>query len=95
MEKLIDISGPKISADLIDEFIEVVTPIENNHYRWKMNFGKKKCHADRTNLMNIQGQPIISFTIDFETAKKYRYDNHLPTQFRQRDWTDLQVDVYL
>lgn len=95
LEKLIDIDGPKISDELVDEFIEVVTPVENNHYRWKMNFGKKKSHADRADLMGIQGQPIISFTIDFEEAKKYRQDNHLPTQFRQRDWTDLQVDVYL
>lgn len=95
LEKLIDISGPKIPDDLIDEFIEVVTPIENHHFRWKMNFGQKKNHADRTDMMTIQEQPIISFTIDFEAAKKYRYDNHLPTQFRLRDWTDLQVDVYL
>lgn len=95
LEKLVNIDGPKISDELIDEFVEVVTPISNNHFRWKMNFGKKKGHFDRTDMMVIQEQPIISFTIDFETAKKYRYDNHLPTQFRQRDWTDLQVDVYL
>ena len=34
-------------------------------------------------------------TIDFETARKFRYANGLPTQFRKRDWNDLAVEVYL
>ena len=35
------------------------------------------------------------FTIDFETAKRYREANKMPHQFRRAAWTDLTVEVYL
>ncbi len=38
---------------------------------------------------------ILTFTIDFETAKRYREANKLPHQFRCAAWTDLTVEVYL
>lgn len=95
LEKLIDISGSKISDELIDEFVEVATPVGNHHFRWKMNFGQKKNHLERTDMMAIQEAPVLHFIIDFEMALKYRQANHLPAQFRRRDWNDLTVDVYL
>ena len=38
---------------------------------------------------------ILTFIIDFETAKHYREANKMPHQFRRAAWTDLTVEVYL
>ena len=38
---------------------------------------------------------ILTFTIDFETAKRYREANKMPHQFRRAAWIDLTVEVYL
>ena len=38
---------------------------------------------------------ILTFTIDFETAKRYREANKIPHQFRRAALTDLTVEVYL
>jgi len=38
---------------------------------------------------------ILTFTIDFESAKRYREANKLPHQFRRAAWTVLTVEVYL
>ncbi len=45
--------------------------------------------------MTVTGKPILTFTIDFETAKRYREANKMPHQFRRATWTDLTVEVYL
>lgn len=95
LSQMVDISTPKISEDLIEEFVEVVTPVENHHYRWKMSFGETKIAQERSNLLETDNPPVLAFTIDFETARKFRYANGLPTQFRKRDWNDLVVEVYL
>ena len=46
-------------------------------------------------LMAVSEKPILTFTIDFETAKRYRKANKMPHQFRRAAWTDLTVEVYL
>ena len=38
---------------------------------------------------------ILTFTIDFETAKRYREANKIPHQFRRAARTDLTVEAYL
>lgn len=95
LSQMVDITAPRISEELIDEFVEAVTPVENHHYRWKMTFGEMKSGQERYNLMEPENSPVLSFTIDFETARQYRMSNGLPAQFRQRGWTDLNVEVYL
>lgn len=95
LSQMVDISTPKISEELIEEFVEVVTPVENHHYRWKMSFGETKTTQERSNLLEPENPPVLAFTIDFETARKFRYANGLPRQFRKRDWNDLIVEVYL
>ena len=45
--------------------------------------------------MAVSEKPILTFTIDFETAKRYREANKMPYQFRRAAWTDLTVEVYL
>ena len=47
------------------------------------------------NLPLISEKPLLTFTIDFETAKRYREANKMPHQFRRAAWTDLTVEVYL
>ncbi len=42
LSHVMDVSGPKISDELIDEFVEVVTPVESYAYRWKLNLGETK-----------------------------------------------------
>ncbi|WP_373209363.1 recombinase family protein [Allofournierella massiliensis] len=95
LSQMVDISTPKISEELIEEFVEVITPVENHHYRWKLNFDEPKTPQERCNLLNPDNSPVLSFTIDFETAREFRYANGLPSQFRRRDWNNLIVEVYL
>ena len=95
LSQMVDISSPKIADELIEEFVEVITPVENHHYRWKMCFGKRKAPQERSNLMKPENPPVLTFTIDFEAARQLRHSNGLPAQFRKRDWHDLTVEVYL
>ena len=46
-------------------------------------------------LLAVSEKPLLTFTIDFETAKRYREANKMPHQFRRAAWTDLTVEVYL
>lgn len=95
LEELVDISTPKIADNLIDRFVEVVTPFEDYSYRWKLNFGEKVTRNERSDLCNIRTSPILTFTITFDQAKAYRKANKMPTQFREAAWTDLKVEVYI
>lgn len=79
----------------VQQFVEVVTPISDYTYRWKLNTGSKKEKHERADLMAVTGKPVLTFTIDFETAKKYREANKMPHQFRRAAWSDLTVEVYL
>ena len=91
----IHVHGACLAPELIDQFIEVVTPIADYSYRWKLNTGCKKSKEERADLMAVSEKPILTFTIDFETAKRYREANKMPHQFRRAAWTDLTVEVYL
>jgi len=95
LSQKVDVHGARLAPELIDQFVEVVTPIADYSYRWKLNTGCKKSKEERTNLMVVSEKPILTFTIDFETAKRYREANKMPHQFRRAAWTDLTVEVYL
>jgi hypothetical protein len=95
LEQKVDVHGACLAPELIDQFVEVVTPIGDYTYRWKLNTGRKKSKDERTDLMAVTDSPILAFTIDFETAKRYREANKMPHQFRRAAWTDLTVEVYL
>ena len=95
LEQKVDVHGACLAPELIDQFVEVVTPIGDYTYRWKLNTGRKKSKDERTDLMAVTDSPILAFTIDFETAKRYREANKMPHQFRRAAWTDLSVEVYL
>ena len=43
----------------------------------------------------VSEKSILTFTIDFETAKCYLEANKIPHQFRRAAWTGLPVEVYL
>lgn len=95
LEQKVDVHGACLAPELIDQFVEVVTPIGDYAYRWKLNTGRKKAKDERADLMAVTDSPILAFTIDFETAKRYREANKMPHQFRRAAWTDLTVEVYL
>lgn len=94
LSQMVDLSTPKISDELVEEFVEVVTPVEDYHYRWKLNFGEIQ-ERGRYDLLHPESPPVLSFTIDFEMARQYRKGNELPPQFRRSSWNDLFVEVYL
>lgn len=94
LAQVVDVSTPKISDELVEEFVEVVTPVEDYHYRWKLNFGEIQ-ERGRYDLLHPESPPVLSFTIDFEMARQYRKENELPPQFRRSSWNDLFVEVYL
>lgn len=95
LNRIVDLSAPKLPDSLIQEFVEVVTPIKDNLYRWKLNFGPQIPHAERTDLTKIEQDPLLKFRINFETARQYRQKNGMPSQFRRCSWTDLRVEVYV
>ena len=95
LSQKVDVHGARLAPELIEQFVEVVTPISDYTYRWKLNTGNKKEKHERADLMAVTGKPILTFTIDFETAKRYRKANKMPHQFRRAAWTDLTVEVYL
>ena len=95
LNRIVDLSAPKLPDSLIQEFVEVVTPIKDNLYRWKLNFGPQVPHAERTDLTKIEQNPLLKFRINFETARQYRQKNGMPSQFRRCSWTDLRVEVYV
>ena len=78
LSQKVDVHGACLAPELIDQFVEVVTPIADYSYRWKLNTGCKKSTEERTNLMAVSETPILTFTIDFETAKRYREANKMP-----------------
>ena len=94
LNHMVDLSKPKISDELIEEFVDTITPVENYRFRWKLNFDRSynPCHAD---LMAITADPILIFTIDFETAKQYRESCKMDHRFRKTQWNDLVIEVYL
>ena len=95
LSQKVDVHGARLAPELIEQFVEVVTPIADYSYRWKLNTGCKKSKEERTDLMAVSKDPLLTFTIDFETAKRYREANKMPHQFRRTAWTDLTVEVYL
>ena len=95
LSQKVDVHGARLAPELIDQFVEVVTPIADYSYRWKLNTGCKKSKEERTDLMAVSEKPILTFTIDFETAKRYWEASKMPHQFRRAAWTDLTVEVYL
>ena len=95
LSQKVDVHSARLAPELIDQFVEVVAPIADYSYRWKLNTGCKKSKEELTNLMAVSEKPILTFTIDFETAKRYREANKMPHQFRRAAWTDLTVEVYL
>ena len=95
LNRIVDLTAPKLPDSLIQEFVEVVTPIKDNLYRWKPNFGPQVPHTERTDLTKIEQDPLLKFRINFETARQYRQKNGMPSQFRRCSWTDLRVEVYV
>ena len=95
LSQKVDVHSARLAPELIDQFVEVVTPFADYSYRWKLNTGCKKSKEERTNLMAVSEKPLLTFTIDFETAKRYREANKMPHQFRRAAWIDLTVEVYL
>lgn len=94
MERVVDISGPRIAEELIAEFVETITPVQDYRYRWKLCFEKLRrgFHSD---LVHIDSKPILCFTIDFATAKQFRENCGMDSRFRKGQWNDLTVEVYI
>ncbi len=45
LDEMIDFSGPKIDENIIEKFVSRITPIDNGHYRWDLNFTQNKKQA--------------------------------------------------
>ena len=94
LNRMVDLSKNTVSEALLDEFVETITPVENYKFRWKLNLGES-FSVHHTDLINIVADPILSFTIDFETAKSYREKRNMDHRFRKNQWKDIEVEVYL
>ena len=45
LDEMIDFSGPTIDENIIEKFVSRITPIDNGHYRWDLNFTQNKKQA--------------------------------------------------
>ena len=69
--------------------IHFVLPLEAEHWLQEVQRGAHRFDGC------VGKAPPLTFTIDFETAKRYREANKMPHQFRRAAWTDLTAEVYL
>ena len=45
LDSILDFSGPSIDSSIIDKFVCRITPVDNGHYRWDLNFAPNKKQA--------------------------------------------------
>ena len=57
------VHGARLAPELIDQFVEVVTPIADYSYRWKLNTGCKKSKEERADLMAVSEKPILTLSL--------------------------------
>ena len=51
LSQKVDVHSARLAPELIDQFVEVVTPFADYAYRWKLNTGCKKSKEERADLM--------------------------------------------
>lgn len=56
LDEIIDFSGIKINDSIIDKFVCRITPIDNGHYRWDLNFAPGKKQAIIGSVTGRKGQ---------------------------------------
>ena len=78
-------------ANMTQEELAVKLNTSDRHLR-NLERGEEASSID---LMAVSEKPLLTFTIDFETAKRYREANKMPRQFCRAAWTDLTVEVCL
>lgn len=67
LNEIIDFSGPKIDENIIEKFVSRITPIDNGHYRWDLNFTQNKKQAI---IGCIEGRKIKA-SVDIVDIKEY------------------------
>lgn len=45
LDSMLDFSGPSIDSNVIEKFVCRITPVDNGHYRWDLNFASNKKQA--------------------------------------------------
>lgn len=45
LDSMLDFSGPSIDSNIIEKFVCRITPVDNGHYRWDLNFAPNKKQA--------------------------------------------------
>ena len=45
LDSMLDFSGPSIDSNVIEKFVCRITPVDNGHYRWDLNFAPNKKQA--------------------------------------------------
>lgn len=57
LSQKVDVHGACLAPELIEQFVEVVTPFADYAYRWKLNTGCKKSKEERADLMAVSESP--------------------------------------
>ncbi len=60
LDEMIDFSGPKIDENIIEKFVSRITPIDNGHYRWDLNFTQNKKQAIIGSVEGRKGKATAS-----------------------------------
>ena len=85
------IQHPRKANGMTQEELAVKLSTSDRHLR-NLERGEEASSID---LMAVSEKPILTFTIDFETAKCYREANKMHHQFRRAAWNDVTVEVCL
>lgn len=56
LNEVLDFSKPKISESVIDKFVSRITPIDNGHYRWDLNFAPGPKQAIMAALRDVKAK---------------------------------------
>ena len=59
LEEVIDFSGPTIDENIIEKFVCRITPIDNGHYRWDLNFAPGRKQAVIGSIEGRKGKASV------------------------------------
>ena len=59
LDSMLDFSGPSIDINIIEKFVCHITPVDNGHYRWDLNFAPNKKQDIISAIEEIKGKASV------------------------------------
>ena len=91
LDSMLDFSGPTIDSNIIEKFVCRITPVDNGHYRWDLNFAPNKKQAIIGAVEGRKGKASVEIKEYGEDAAHPRRTNDRSVPF----FTDGTIDYFL